>query len=124
MSSLKLPRKSAGSLEPAREVLTEGSLRSASLPAILNIFSLWLVLFLVWAIFYLEVFGLTRWRTYGTPYQNYSHFLYVAAVERARARADFLWDNRYAMVMLAIQSTGYVYTLFILSFICFAPKLT
>lgn len=31
---------------------------SASLPAILNVFGLWLVLFLVWAIFFLEVFSL------------------------------------------------------------------
>lgn len=61
----------------------------ASLPAIFNIFALWLVLFFVWAIFYLEVFGLTRWNVYGTRIANYSSF----------------WN---VMVMLVLASTGYV----------------
>ncbi|KAM0754891.1 hypothetical protein T439DRAFT_283840 [Meredithblackwellia eburnea MCA 4105] len=60
---------------------------AASLPAIANIFALWLVLFLVWAIFYVEVFGLTRWVNNETHNQNYSSF----------------WR---AMVMLVLASTG------------------
>ncbi|GAA5872257.1 hypothetical protein JCM8547_004796 [Rhodosporidiobolus lusitaniae] len=60
---------------------------AASLPAILNIFALWLVLFLVWAIFFIEIFGLTRWGSAGTPNANYYTFF-------------------NAMVLLALQSTG------------------
>lgn len=60
---------------------------AASLPAILNIFSLWLVFFIVWAIAYLEIFGLTRWGVYGTRLVNYSAF----------------WN---VMVMLVLASTG------------------
>ena len=37
----------------------------SSLPAIGNIFALWLVFFLVWAIMDLEVFGLVKWGTQG-----------------------------------------------------------
>ena len=59
----------------------------ASLPDIFNIFALWIILFFVWAIFYVEVFGLTRWSVYETRNQNYSSF----------------WQ---AMVMLALASTG------------------
>jgi hypothetical protein len=37
----------------------------SSLPLVGNIFSLWLVFFLMWAIMDLEVFGLTKWGTQG-----------------------------------------------------------
>ncbi|GAA6027992.1 hypothetical protein JCM8097_001819 [Rhodosporidiobolus ruineniae] len=60
---------------------------AASLPAILNIFALWLVLFLVYAIFYIELFGLTRWRSSSTHNSNYYTFF-------------------NALVLLALQSTG------------------
>ncbi|GAA6064276.1 hypothetical protein JCM10212_000978 [Sporobolomyces blumeae] len=59
----------------------------ASLPAILNIFALWLVLFLVFAILYIEVFGLTRWEPQFSHNSNYYTF----------------WN---AMVLLVLQSTG------------------
>ncbi|GAA5898852.1 calcium channel protein CCH1 [Sporobolomyces salmoneus] len=59
----------------------------ASLPAILNIFALWAVLFLVFAIFYMEVFGLTRWQSHETHNANYYSF-----------------GN--ALVLLILQSTG------------------
>ncbi|GAA6002347.1 calcium channel protein CCH1 [Rhodotorula paludigena] len=59
----------------------------SSLPALLNIFALWLCLFLVYAIFYLEMFGLTRWESAGTRLANYYTF----------------WST---MVLLALQSTG------------------
>ncbi|GAA5936334.1 DNA-binding ATPase [Sporobolomyces koalae] len=59
----------------------------ASLPAILNIFALWVVLFLVFAIFYIEVFGLTRWQKLETHNANYYTFA-------------------NALVLLVLQSTG------------------
>ncbi|GAA6002036.1 hypothetical protein JCM10207_003048 [Rhodosporidiobolus poonsookiae] len=60
---------------------------AASLPAILNIFALWLILFLVFAIFYIELFGLTRWGSAGTHNSNYYTFFNT-------------------LVLLALQSTG------------------
>ncbi|GAA6010255.1 hypothetical protein JCM11491_005413 [Sporobolomyces phaffii] len=59
----------------------------ASLPAILNIFALWVVMFLVFAIFYIEVFGLVRWQSHETYNANYYSF-----------------GN--ALVLLVLQSTG------------------
>ncbi|BGP38716.1 calcium channel protein [Rhodotorula kratochvilovae] len=59
----------------------------ASLPALLNIFALWLCLFLVYAIFYLEMFGLTRWESAETRTSNYYTFFNT-------------------MILLALQSTG------------------
>jgi hypothetical protein len=60
---------------------------SAALPTILNIFALWLILFLTFAIFYTEVFGLTRWGAHGTSLANYYSFAST-------------------LVLLALQSTG------------------
>ncbi|GAA5899990.1 hypothetical protein JCM8208_005559 [Rhodotorula glutinis] len=59
----------------------------ASLPALLNIFALWACLFLTYAIFYLEVFGLTRWESAETHLSNYYTFAST-------------------LVLLALQSTG------------------
>ncbi|GAA6051051.1 Calcium-channel protein CCH1 [Rhodotorula toruloides] len=59
----------------------------ASLPAIVSIFALWLVFFLVYVIFYNEIFGLTRWETKETHNANYYTF----------------WS---ALVLLILQSTG------------------
>ncbi|GAA6055172.1 hypothetical protein JCM3770_002218 [Rhodotorula araucariae] len=59
----------------------------ASLPALLNIFALWLCLFLVFAIFYLESFGLTRWGSAETRTSNYYTFFNT-------------------LILLALQSTG------------------
>lgn len=56
----------------------------------MNIFALWLVLFLFYAIAYVEVFGLTRWGSAGAWNSNYSEFL-------------------KALVLLALQSTGFVF---------------
>lgn len=53
----------------------------------MNIFALWLVLFLAYAIFYMEVFGLTRWGSAAMSNSNYSSFF-------------------KALVLLALQSTG------------------
>lgn len=61
----------------------------AALPTILNIFALWVILFLTFALFYTEIFGLTRWVTQGTSVANYYSFAST-------------------LVMLALQSTGCV----------------
>ena len=63
-----------------------GLVRS-SLSPILNVFGLWLALFLVWAIMFLEVFSLTKWQENETWMQNYSTF-------------------PRAMLMLVLMSTG------------------
>lgn len=62
-------------------------LPSASVPAIVSIFALWLVFFLVYVIFYNEIFGLTRWERKETNNANYYTF----------------WA---ALVLLILQSTG------------------
>ncbi|KAF9484619.1 high-affinity cell membrane calcium channel [Pholiota conissans] len=59
----------------------------SSLPAILSLLGLWLVLFIFFAILFLEVFGLTKWGGAETATTNYSSL-------------------GSAMVMLAFQSTG------------------
>ena len=62
---------------------------SASLPVILSLLGLWLVLFLFFAILYVEVFGLTKWGGVETRTTNY-------------------YSLGHALVMLAFQSTGFV----------------
>ncbi|KAF8585271.1 hypothetical protein K439DRAFT_1632798 [Ramaria rubella] len=59
----------------------------SSLPVILSLLILWFVLFLFFAILYVEVFGLTRWESAETHNQNYSSL-------------------GKALVMLAFMSTG------------------
>ncbi|CAK5278246.1 unnamed protein product [Mycena citricolor] len=44
----------------------------ASLPVIISLLSLWLVMFLFFAILFLEVFGLTKWNSAETRTQNFS----------------------------------------------------
>ena len=44
---------------------------SASLPAILSLFLLWLTMFLVWGIMLVEVFGLTKWGDNETYSKNF-----------------------------------------------------
>lgn len=61
----------------------------ASLPVILSLLALWFILFLFFAILYLEVFSLTKWGSAETRTQNYSSL-------------------GSALVMLAFMSTGYV----------------
>lgn len=61
----------------------------ASLPVILSLLGLWLILFIFFAILFLEVFGLTKWGSAETPTQNYA-------------------SMGSALVMLAFQSTGLV----------------
>ncbi|KAF9530724.1 Ion transport protein-domain-containing protein [Crepidotus variabilis] len=59
----------------------------ASLPVILSLLGLWLILFIFFAILFVEVFGLTKWGGSETPTTNY-------------------YSLGSAMVMLAFQSTG------------------
>ncbi|KIM51695.1 hypothetical protein SCLCIDRAFT_33242 [Scleroderma citrinum Foug A] len=44
---------------------------TASLPVILNLLGLWLVLFIFFAIMYMEVFGMTKWYSGESTLQNY-----------------------------------------------------
>ncbi|KDR66929.1 hypothetical protein GALMADRAFT_258813 [Galerina marginata CBS 339.88] len=59
----------------------------SSLPVILSLLGLWLILFIFFAILFMEVFGLTKWGGAETRTTNYSSF-------------------GSALVMLAFQSTG------------------
>jgi voltage-dependent calcium channel len=58
------------------------------LPVIVSLLSLWLILFIFFAILFVEVFGMTKWNTAETRNQNYS-------------------TMGSALVMLAFMSTGY-----------------
>ena len=60
---------------------------SASLPVIVSLLSLWLVLFLFFAILYVEVFSMTKWNSGEGRNQNYS-------------------SMANALVMLAFMTTG------------------
>lgn len=62
---------------------------SASLPVILSLLSLWLILFVFFAILFVEVFSMTKWNTAETRNENYS-------------------TMPKALVMLAFMTTGYV----------------
>jgi hypothetical protein len=59
----------------------------ASLPVIVSLLSLWLILFIFFAILFVEVFGMTKWNSAETRSQNYS-------------------TMGSALVMLAFMSTG------------------
>ncbi|SCV68841.1 BQ2448_962 [Microbotryum intermedium] len=77
----------------------------ASLKALLNIFCLWMVLFIVWALFYIEVFGLTKWNFNETHNANYSTFA-------------------KALVLLALQSTGEGWNAFMHDYMVDWPRCT
>lgn len=55
----------------SRITLLHSSLHRASLPVILNLLGLWLVLFIFFAIMYMEVFGMTRWYSAESTFENY-----------------------------------------------------
>ncbi|KAF8639058.1 hypothetical protein AX17_001754 [Amanita inopinata Kibby_2008] len=59
----------------------------ASLPAILSLLGLWLILFIFFAILFLEIFGMTKWGSAETRNQNY-------------------FTLGSSLVMLAFMSTG------------------
>lgn len=60
---------------------------SGSLPVILSLLGLWVILFLFFAILYVEVFSMTKWNTGENRNQNYS-------------------SMANALVMLAFMTTG------------------
>ncbi|EKM51356.1 uncharacterized protein PHACADRAFT_263446 [Phanerochaete carnosa HHB-10118-sp] len=99
----------------------------ASLPVILSLLSLWLVLFLFFAILYVEVFSLTKWSTGETRNQNYSSMskalLMLAFMTTGEGWNQYMHD--YALVYPYCTnassangdsdcgSTGWAFTLFI-----------
>ena len=68
-------------------ILTMLIILRASLPVIVSLLSLWIILFIFFAILFVEVFGMTKWNSAETRNQNYS-------------------TMGSALVMLAFMSTG------------------
>lgn len=66
-------------------MITIGS--SSSLPVIISLMALWLILFMFFAIMFVEVFSLTKWGSGETHDQNYTSIA-------------------HALVMLAFMSCG------------------
>ncbi|KAG6337189.1 hypothetical protein ID866_1903 [Astraeus odoratus] len=60
---------------------------TASLPVIINLLGLWFVIFIFFAIMYMEVFGMAKWQSAETVTQNYQ-------------------SMGHALLMLAFMSTG------------------
>ena len=60
---------------------------SGSLPVILSLLGLWVILFLFFAILFVEVFGMTKWNSEENATQNYT-------------------SMANALVMLAFMTTG------------------
>ncbi|OJA17446.1 hypothetical protein AZE42_05939 [Rhizopogon vesiculosus] len=77
----------------------------ASLPVILNLLGLWLVLFLFFAIMYMEAFGMTKWYSAETHTQNYQ-------------------TMGSALVMLAFMSTGEGWNQYMHDFTLAYPRCT
>jgi voltage-dependent calcium channel len=76
-------------LNSLKDFETQFHYYSSSLPVIMSLLGLWVVLFLFFAISYVEVFGLTKWGGVETRTTNY-------------------YSLGDALVMLAFQSTGFV----------------
>ncbi|KAG1745083.1 Ion transport protein-domain-containing protein [Suillus paluster] len=77
----------------------------ASLPVILNLLGLWFILFIFFAIMYMEVFGLTKWYSAETHTQNYQ-------------------TMGSALVMLAFMSTGEGWNQYMHDFTLAYPRCT
>jgi len=77
----------------------------ASLPVILSLLSLWLVLFLFFAILFVEVFSMTKWQSGETHRQNYS-------------------TMANALVMLAFMTTGEGWNQYMHDFATVYPRCT
>ncbi|KAG0695689.1 Ion transport protein-domain-containing protein [Suillus ampliporus] len=77
----------------------------ASLPVILNLLGLWFVLFIFFAIMYMEAFGLTKWYSAETHTQNYQ-------------------TMGSALVMLAFMSTGEGWNQYMHDFALAYPRCT
>ncbi|EIW77746.1 hypothetical protein CONPUDRAFT_167813 [Coniophora puteana RWD-64-598 SS2] len=101
----------------------------ASLPVVLSLLALWLVLFLFFAIMYMEVFGLTKWYSAETESQNYqtmgSALLMLAFMSTGEGWNQYMHDYTlsYPKCTSTIEfgyinttdcgSPGWAYTLFI-----------
>lgn len=77
----------------------------ASLPVILNLLGLWFILFIFFAIMYMEAFGLTKWYSAETHTQNYQ-------------------TMGSALVMLAFMSTGEGWNQYMHDFTLAYPRCT
>lgn len=77
----------------------------ASLPVILNLLGLWFILFIFFAIMYMEAFGLTKWYSAETHTQNYQ-------------------TMGSALVMLAFMSTGEGWNQYMHDFTLSYPRCT
>ncbi len=47
---------------------------SGSLPSIFNLFAVWSIIFVVYAITFMEIFGLTKYGKYGDEHVNFRKF--------------------------------------------------
>ncbi|KAF8882238.1 Ion transport protein-domain-containing protein [Infundibulicybe gibba] len=77
----------------------------ASLPVILSLLGLWLILFVFFAILYVEVFSMTKWNTAETRNQNYSSL-------------------GSSLVMLAFMTTGEGWNQYMHDFALVYPRCT
>ena len=94
--------------------------------AILSLFAVWVVLFIVWSIMMLEVFGLTRWNTQETYARSFStfwtSFIFLSMTSTGEGWNSYMHD--YALdpplclpnvdyLQSDCGSTGWAYFLFI-----------
>ncbi|KAG2155280.1 Ion transport protein-domain-containing protein [Suillus bovinus] len=86
----------------------------ASLPVILNLLGLWFILFIFFAIMYMEVFGLTKWYSAETHTQNYqtmgSALVMLAFMSTGEGWNQYMHDFALAYPRCTIQTSGLVET--------------
>ncbi|KAG2356552.1 Ion transport protein-domain-containing protein, partial [Suillus spraguei] len=99
----------------------------ASLPVILNLLGLWFILFIFFAIMYMEAFGLTKWYSAETHTQNYqtmgSALLMLAFMSTGEGWNQYMHDYTLAYPRCTIKagtlvetdcgSTAWAFSLFI-----------
>ncbi|KAG1893620.1 Ion transport protein-domain-containing protein [Suillus fuscotomentosus] len=86
----------------------------ASLPVILNLLGLWFILFIFFAIMYMEVFGLTKWYSAETHTQNYqtmgSALVMLAFMSTGEGWNQYMHDFALAYPRCTINTSGLVET--------------
>ncbi|KAG1824615.1 Ion transport protein-domain-containing protein [Suillus subaureus] len=86
----------------------------ASLPVILNLLGLWFILFIFFAIMYMEVFGLTKWYSAETHTQNYqtmgSALVMLAFMSTGEGWNQYMHDYTLAYPRCTIKADGLVET--------------
>ena len=95
-------------------------MNSGSLPVILSLLGLWVILFLFFAILFVEVFGMTKWNSEENATQNYTSMAnalvmlrYVYRMGTMEAEAG-LADMGYSSVVLWVSQNmedDYTYNL-------------